>query len=87
MENEPYKRSVWASMNWPVREMGDLYANDALMTEYGIFNQYQGDYYQLTSGWADARKAWWEMLQKVGGGMAPRQAVKEFSDTVGKSTG
>ncbi len=86
MEDEPYKRAVLASTNWPVRDIGDIYVNDALMTEYGIFNQYQGDYYQVTPGWTKARTAWWEMLQKVGKGMKPGQAVKEFSEAVGKGT-
>ena len=29
---------------------------------------YLGDYYQVTTGWAAARTAWWNMLQAVGTG-------------------
>ena len=51
---------------WPVRDWENIYANDALMTEYSIFIPYEGDYYQVTPNWTAARTAWWNMLQKVG---------------------
>lgn len=82
MEEEPYKRAVLASSYWPVREVGDIYVNDALIQEYGIFNQYMGDYYQVTPGWTKARTAWWKMLQEVGEGVPPSKAVKKFSAAV-----
>ena len=82
MEEEPYKRAVLASSYWPVREVGDIYVNDALIKEYGIFNQYMGDYYQVTPGWTKARTAWWKMLQEVGEGVSPSKAVKKFSEAV-----
>ena len=82
MEEEPYKRAVLASAYWPVRDMEDLYVNDILMTEYGLFNRYMGDYYQVTPKWTEARAAWWKMLQKIGKGLAPSKAVKGFCKAV-----
>ena len=73
-----YAKAVLMSTYWPVRELPELYANDALMSEYGIFAQYMGDYYQVTPGWADARTAWWTMLQKIGDGTDVAEAVEEF---------
>ena len=75
-----YTRAVLASTYWPVRDMPGIYANDQLMNEYSIFQQYLGDYYQVTPGWAEARTAWWNMLQRVGAGEDVSQAVKEFEE-------
>ena len=42
------------------------------------------DYYQVTTGWAEARTAWWNMLQKVGASdgsvEAISAAVAEYCD-------
>lgn len=62
--------------------MYDIYENDALMTEYGGFMRYMGDYYQITPGWAQAREGWWKMLQKIGDGEDVDKAVREFSERV-----
>ena len=64
--------------------MKNLYVNDKLMEEYGLFDRYFGDYYQVTSGWADARTAWWNMLQEVGRGEDVAKAVAAFSAKVNK---
>ncbi len=77
-KDDQYTRAVLASSYWPVRDMPDIYANDQLMNEYSVFQQYLGDYYQVTSGWAEARTAWWNMLQRVGEGEDPAEAVQEF---------
>ena len=78
-ENDaPYTRAVLASSYWPVRDIGNVYENDMLMTKYSIFTPYMGDYYQITPGWADARTAWWQMLAKVGAGADIADAVKDF---------
>ncbi len=74
-----YTRSVLASTYWPVRDMPGIYANDQLMNEYSVFQQYLGDYYQVTPGWAEARTAWWNMLQQVGQGQDAAQALKDFA--------
>lgn len=73
--------SVKASNYWSVKDLGNIYADDALMTEYSKFIQYMGDYYQVVGGWAEARTAWWNMLQQVGSGIDVRTAVEEFVTT------
>ena len=73
-----YIRAVQASSYWPARDIGNIYENDMLMTEYSIFMPYVGDYYQITPGWAEARTAWWQMLKKIGGGTDISEAVKDF---------
>ena len=80
-----YKRAVLASSFWPVRDMREIYENDQLMTEYSMFMQYIGDYYQITPGWATAREGWWNMLQKIGNGADISAAVHEFSQLVNGS--
>lgn len=82
MNDEQYTRAVLASTYWPVREMPDIYINDVLMTEYSIFMQYMGDYYQITPGWSEARKAWWNLLKAVGNGEDIPRATKEFNEIV-----
>jgi len=73
--------SVKASNFWPVNDLGDIYAGDELMTEYAKFVEYMGDYYQVVGGWAEARTAWWNMLQQVGSGTDVKTAVEEFVTT------
>ncbi|MBQ9989371.1 MAG: extracellular solute-binding protein [Lachnospiraceae bacterium] len=75
-----YAKAVETSTYWPVREIS-IYEGDEIMTEYGKFMQYMGDYYQVVPGWAEARTAWWNMLQKVGGGTDVKTAVEEFVTT------
>ncbi len=79
-EDGEYTRSVLTSTYWPVKDMPDIYANDKLMIEYSVFQQYLGDYYQVTPGWATARTAWWNMLKSVGEGEDVAKAVKAFAD-------
>lgn len=50
-------KAVQASSYWPVRDIGNIYENDMLMTEYSVFMPYMGDYYQITPGWTEARTA------------------------------
>lgn len=73
-----YTRAVLTSSYWPVRDIGNVYENDILMTEYSIFTPYMGDYYQITDGWTHARTAWWKMLAKIGTGTDISEAVKDF---------
>lgn len=80
-ENDvPYTRAVRASSYWPVRDMGNLYENDRLMTEYSIFMPYMGDYYQITPEWSTARTAWWQLLAKIGEGADVSEAVRGFPE-------
>lgn len=84
-EEASYERAVFISAYWPVRDLPDLYINDTLMSEYGIFAQYFGDFYQVTPGWPKARTAWWEMLQEIGRGEEIESAVHRFSEKVESS--
>lgn len=79
-DDAQYTRAVQMSSFWPVRDMENIYANDALMAEYSLFIPYMGDYCQVTPNWTEARRAWWTMLQKVGAGSDIAAALKEFSD-------
>lgn len=76
--NGPYTKAVQASSYWPVRDTGNIYENDMLMTEYSVFMPYMGDYYQITPGWTEARTAWWQLLGKIGAGTDVAGAVKDF---------
>lgn len=73
--------SVKASSYWPVKDLGNIYEGDELMTEYSKFIPFMGDYYQVVGGWAEARTAWWNMLQKIGTGTDVKEAVDEFVST------
>ena len=73
-----YTQTVLTSTLWPVRDVQNLYENDALMSEYIILREYLGDYYQVTPGWAEARTAWWTMLQHIADGADIEQAAAEF---------
>ncbi len=73
-----YTQAVLASSFWPVRDVPNIYENDDLMTEYFMFRQYMGDYYQVTPGWAQARTAWWTMLQQIGAGGSVPEAAAAF---------
>lgn len=80
-DDTQYAKSVTTSTYWPVRELAGIYEGDEIMTEYGTFMQFMGDYYQVTKGWAEARTAWWNMLQQVGTGADVTTAVTEFCTT------
>ena len=62
------------------KDLSGIWADNAVMNEYNILMQYLGDYYQVTNGWANARTAWWNMLQAVGQGQDIATAVKTFAD-------
>jgi multiple sugar transport system substrate-binding protein len=80
--------SVLASTYFPVRSsVGDLYADNEIMSDYTKFMPYLGDYYQIVPGWAEARTAWWNMLQQVGVGTDVTTAVNEFVATANAAAG
>lgn len=62
------------------KDLSGIWADNAVMNEYNILMQYLGDYYQVTNGWANARTAWWQMLQAVGQGQDIATVVKTFAD-------
>ncbi|MBR5127166.1 MAG: extracellular solute-binding protein [Roseburia sp.] len=47
-------------------DLSSIWADNAIMAEYNVLMPLLGDYYQVTTGWAEARTCWWNMLQKVG---------------------
>ena len=79
--------SVKASTYWPVKDLGNIYEGDDLMTEYATFIPYMGDYYQVVGGWAEARTGWWNMLQQIGTGVDVATAVAEFQTTANTAAG
>lgn len=86
-DDAQYTKSVTTSTYWPVRDVAGIYDGDEIMTEYGTFMQYMGDYYQVTPGWAEARTAWWNMLQQIGQGADVKTAVDEFVSTANTAAG
>ena len=67
--------------------LSDLYKDDEVMNEYQKLMPYLGDYYQVTPGWAEARTAWWNMLQQVGQGTAETAAGTENSTKANADAG
>ena len=56
-------------------DLSNIWADEPIMAEYTKLMPYLGDYYQVTTGWAQARTEWWNMLQEVGGGADAAEAV------------
>jgi multiple sugar transport system substrate-binding protein len=73
-DSEHTADAVQAATYFAVRDTAEgadltqIWADDAIMNEYTKLMPYLGDYYQVTSGWAQARTSWWTMLQKIGEG-------------------
>lgn len=74
-----------------VRATGNFPADTTVVGTYAgdeneeILNEYNatmlplaGDYYQGTTGWAEARTAWWNMLQEVGASDGTMETVTEI---------
>ena len=81
-EGDGVADAVAASTYFAVRDVAVTYKDGAdIMNEYNKLMPYLGDYYQVTTNWAEARTAWWNMLQKIGTGENVADAVKEFCDT------
>lgn len=76
-DESEYGKAVIAAAQFPVKD-SDIYANDEFMNEYSMFMRYMGDYYQVTTNWANARTAWWNMLQSVGDGEDVETALARF---------
>ena len=60
-------------------DLSGIWAEDAIMAEYNKLMPMLGDYYQVTTGWAEARRCWWNMLQAVGNGADVATAVAEWA--------
>ena len=61
-------------------DLSGIWAEDAIMAEYNKLMPMLGDYYQVTTGWAEARRCWWNMLQAVGNGEDAATAVAYWAD-------
>ena len=83
-------KSVVATGFFPVRSSyGNPYAGTADEERMGVFagfQQWLGDYYNVTLGWAEQRTAWWNMLQKVGKGEDVKTVVNEYVNTCNQAT-
>ncbi len=62
-------------------DLSNIWADNAIMKEYNKLMPYLGDYYQVTTNWAAARTAWWEMLQDVGEGADIATVVAQWANT------
>ena len=49
-------------------DLSNIWADNEIMAEYNVLMPMLGDYYQVTTNWAQARTSWWNMLQKIGAG-------------------
>ena len=84
-EGEGTADAVAASTYFPVRDVAVTYASGAdIMAEYNKLMPMLGDYYQVTTNWAEARTAWWNMLQRIGAGGDVATEVKAFCDEANK---
>ena len=62
-------------------DLSNIWADNAIMAEYNVLMPMLGDYYQVTTGWAEARTAWWNMLQAVGAGEDIAASVELWANT------
>ena len=60
-------------------DLSTIWVDNEIMDEYQVLMPYLGDYYQVTSGWAQARTSWWNMLQKVGEGADIASTVASYA--------
>ena len=85
--------AVRASTYFAVRDKSDdvdlskIYEGNDIMSEYTKLMPFLGDYYQVVPGWAEARTAWWNMLQQVGSGANVSEAVAAFVQTANAAAG
>jgi multiple sugar transport system substrate-binding protein len=61
-------------------DLSGIWADNAIMAEYNKLMPMLGDYYQVTTNWAAARTAWWEMLQDVGEGQDIATVVAQWAN-------
>ncbi len=92
-DSEATAAAVKASTYFAVRDKSDdvdlsnIYEGNDIMSEYTKLMPFLGDYYQVVPGWAEARTAWWNMLQQVGAGADVTEAVTEFCATANAAAG
>ena len=64
-------------------DLSGIWADNAVMNEYNVLMPFLGDYYQVTTNWASARTAWWNMLQEVGAGKDIQEAIEYWIGQIG----
>ena len=64
-------------------DLSGIWADNAVMNEYNVLMPFLGDYYQVTTNWASARTAWWNMLQEVGAGKDIQTAIEYWISQIG----
>ncbi len=62
-------------------DLSGIWADNEIMAEYNVLMPLLGDYYQVTTGWAEARTAWWNMLQQVGASDGTVEAISAAVET------
>lgn len=91
-DSEATKDAVLAANYFAVRDtaggadLSGIWADNEIMDEYTVLMQYLGDYYQVTTGWAGARTAWWNMLQEIGGGGDVAETVNKWLEEANNPT-
>ncbi len=88
-DGEGTPTAVKASTYFAVRDTaGDgvdltgVWADSATKAEYAKLMPLLGDYYQVAPKWAEARTAWWNMLQRIGTGGVVADEVAAFEAEV-----
>ena len=68
-------------------ELSGIWEDNEIMSGYTVLLSNLGPYYQVTPGWTEARTAWWNMLQQVGTGTDPMEALGEYDATANEAAG
>ena len=68
-------------------DLSTIWADNEVMAAYNVLMPYLGDYYQVTTGWAEARTQWWNMLQQVGAGNDVATVVAEYCGNANAAAG
>ncbi len=68
-------------------DLSGIWADNEVMASYNVLMPLLGDYYQVTTGWAEARTQWWNMLQQVGAGEDIATVVAEYAANANAAAG
>ena len=69
-------------------DISGIWSDNEIMNEYTKLMPMLGDYYQVTTNWAAARTAWWNMLQQVGASDGSEEAIAAaVADFCGQANG
>ena len=60
-------------------DLSKIWSDNEVMDQYTVLMPLLGDYYQVTTGWAEARTFWWNMLQHVGAGEDIATVVAQYA--------